>query len=598
MRRYVTIGGIVATAMIAGSVAAFAAPTAPAPADCTPPAAAVAPADPGGGAGSGGVGAAPRDTGGDGAGPGSAGGDHGSGGGAGGSGDAHSGDGRSGDAHSGYAHSGDHGHSGGGSGGSGGGSGSGSGEHGGSGAASDEGAPGAPAAQVADVTAPGNPSAPEVTAPQPAAAPGRAPVVATPSADPVPALQVPAAPGVTDPGVAPAAPGVTDPGVATAPGAATTPGAAAAPTAPSGTAPGAVAPGAGLVPSPAPAPCPADAGAATSAAVLHNWGRPNRVDEFDGTSLGKEWEVYDGAGHNGAGRRSPGAFSVKDGILTVTGTSDGTTGGMAWGKGQKYGRWEARVKAPASDPTYHAVLLLWPDAENWPVGGEVDFMEMSDAKRQSTDMFLHYGKDNQQEHGSVDVDATQWHDWAVEWTPDHITAFLDGKEWWSTKDTSILPPGPMHLTIQLDWFPEGGDVKQSEMQVDWVKQYPLSGTETAEGEVAHAKDLAHDATGNALEGGADVARAPVASTADHAAAAAEGAVEHAGDTAGDVADRATATAEGGVDAASAAADAVAPQGRLTEGAPDALLGPTGVDPGAADTATPQHGLVPTAVRAG
>ena len=29
------------------------------------------------------------------------------------------------------------------------------------------------------------------------------------------------------------------------------------------------------------------------------------------------------------------------------------------------------------------------------------------------------------------------------------------------------------MTIQLDWFPKGGNVKQSEMQVDWVKQYAL-----------------------------------------------------------------------------------------------------------------------------
>lgn len=212
----------------------------------------------------------------------------------------------------------------------------------------------------------------------------------------------------------------------------------------------------------------------TSAATAFGWGRPNRDDEFDGTALSGQWEPYDGPGHNGAGRRSPGAFAVQDGVLTVNGGADGTTGGMAWAPGQRYGRWEARVRSPAADPSYHAVLLLWPDAENWPKGGEVDFMEDSDPSRQNTDMFLHYGADNSQLHGDVRIDATQWHDWAVEWTPDHITAFVDGKQWWTTDDTSALPPGPMHLTVQLDWFPEGkGQVKASEMQVDWVRQYPL-----------------------------------------------------------------------------------------------------------------------------
>jgi hypothetical protein len=212
-------------------------------------------------------------------------------------------------------------------------------------------------------------------------------------------------------------------------------------------------------------------GEGRTAAVTLGWGAPNREDDFTGRLDG--WGLYDGEGHGGNGRRSPDAFSIDDGVLVVTGSPDGTTGGMAWNPGQKYGRWEGRVRAPQSDPSYHALLLLWPDAEDWPSGGEVDFMEMSDPDRQSTDMFLHYGSDNSQLHGEVEVDATQWHNWAVEWTPDHIAAFVDGEEWWRTEDTDTLPPGPMHLTIQLDWFPEGGDVAASRMEVDWVRQYDL-----------------------------------------------------------------------------------------------------------------------------
>ncbi len=212
--------------------------------------------------------------------------------------------------------------------------------------------------------------------------------------------------------------------------------------------------------------------AGPSAAARFGWGTPNRVEEFDGTLAA--WDVYDGPGHVGNGRRTPAAFSLSGGIMTITGDSAGSTGGMAWNPGQKYGRWEARVRAPASDPSYNALLLLWPDAENWPVGGEVDFMEISDPARQVTDFFLHYGADNSQVSGQVRIDATQWRTWAVEWTPTHIAAFVDGREWYRTTDTSILPPGPMHLTIQLDWFPRGATPRTSTMQVDWVKQYPLT----------------------------------------------------------------------------------------------------------------------------
>lgn len=215
-------------------------------------------------------------------------------------------------------------------------------------------------------------------------------------------------------------------------------------------------------------------GTGTTAAETHNWGQPAKVDEFDSGTDG--WNLYDGPGHAGNGIRSPGAIKAENGVLSITGDAKGTTGGMAWGKGQKYGRWEGRVRAPASDESYNALLLLWPDAENFPVGGEIDFMEMMDHTRQKTNIFLHYSKDNKQISGEVTADATQWHNWALEWTPTKITAYLDGKEWWSTTETDKFPPGAMHLCIQLDWFPDDkqGEVKPSEMFVDWVKYYPIS----------------------------------------------------------------------------------------------------------------------------
>jgi beta-glucanase (GH16 family) len=217
------------------------------------------------------------------------------------------------------------------------------------------------------------------------------------------------------------------------------------------------------------------AGNGTTAAETFKWGKPNRADEFDGGKPGAGWYIYDGAGHNGQGRRSPSAVSVGAGILTITGDSSGTTAGMAWNPGQKYGRWEARVKSPASDPSYNSLLLLWPDAENWPAGGEIDFMEISDHTRQQVDMFVHYGAQNAQTHARVTVDATQWHNWAVEWTPDHIAAFVDGKQWYRTTDPAVQPPGPMHLCIQLDWFPRGKTPAVSNEHVAWVRQYPVAG---------------------------------------------------------------------------------------------------------------------------
>ncbi|MCE0764133.1 glycoside hydrolase family 16 protein [Pseudonocardia kujensis] len=220
----------------------------------------------------------------------------------------------------------------------------------------------------------------------------------------------------------------------------------------------------------------------TTAADKFGWGSPNRADEFDAGSSKDEWGIYDGAGHAGNGTRSPAAISVLDGLLTITGDPSGQSGGMAWNPGQMYGRWEGCVRSPAGSNDLHSLLLLWPDAENWPEGGEVDFMEISDPDRRSVDGFLHYGADNSQETASVDVDATRWHAFAVEWTAEHIAYFVDGEEWFVTTEKSHLPPGPMHLTIQLDNF--GNPDQETSMHVDWVRQYSGDGVSSSGGSSA------------------------------------------------------------------------------------------------------------------
>ena len=78
--------------------------------------------------------------------------------------------------------------------------------------------------------------------------------------------------------------------------------------------------------------------AVSGLAVMLGWGEPARSEEFDGP-LGPDWRLYDGPGHVDNGRRSPAAIETSGGLLTITGDAKGTTGGMAWIPGQKYGRW-------------------------------------------------------------------------------------------------------------------------------------------------------------------------------------------------------------------------------------------------------------------
>jgi licheninase len=229
---------------------------------------------------------------------------------------------------------------------------------------------------------------------------------------------------------------------------------------------------------------------ADTAADTLGWGTPTRESDFGGTTLPADWHAYGPEpGHTRNGIRTPDAITVADGNVTITGTAGGSTGAMSWHPGLRYGRWEACVRSDEGSGDLNALFLLWPVAENWPVGGELDWMEISDPSRQETGFFLHHGADNQQEAGSVRHDATRWSAYAVEWTPSRITAFVDGREWYSTTETGHFPPRPMAMTMQLDYFGDatgvsiagpGIDTGGTAMHMDWARQWALPESEPAQ----------------------------------------------------------------------------------------------------------------------
>lgn len=225
-------------------------------------------------------------------------------------------------------------------------------------------------------------------------------------------------------------------------------------------------------PTPAPTPTQTQPPAAKSAAETFGWGSPVAGDEFNYTGAPDpaKWNVYDSAGHAGKGVRSPAQARVDGSKLVITGTPEGTTAGMgAKFDNRKYGRWEVRA-AGSGDNEYHMVSILWPDSENWPCDGEVDYAETT-GEWNVIKFFQHYSCANSQASASKNLDVTQFHNYAVEWTDKGITGFVDGVEWFRNVNVSQLPPGPMHQTLQLDWFPDATADGAAEMRVDWVRVY-------------------------------------------------------------------------------------------------------------------------------
>lgn len=214
----------------------------------------------------------------------------------------------------------------------------------------------------------------------------------------------------------------------------------------------------------------------TEAGVAFDWGTPAFQDGFNYSSLATldtNWSRYNGAGHSGKGVRSPAAWTLDGQYLTVTGDSTGTTGGMSHrDRGRTYGRWEVRMRVPSRDTEYHPVLILWPDQGRVAANNcaEIDFSE-STSNVTVNKFFLHHSCSGAQQAAQQTVDMTQWHNYAVEWRAGRLTGWIDGVQWFSTTDPTMVPSDPAHLTMQLDWFPDGTPVTPSTMQIDWAKVY-------------------------------------------------------------------------------------------------------------------------------
>lgn len=219
--------------------------------------------------------------------------------------------------------------------------------------------------------------------------------------------------------------------------------------------------------------------APTAQAAPTGW-VPAGGDEFDAPALDTStWNAYDSVGGFGNGLRRPSAITQGNGLLTITARprlDGGTSGGMAMGAGQLYGRWEFRARTTPGKG-YSSAILLWPDSEKFPDDGELDMMEVPSEKRTAATAFVHYGEDNRIVGTSRAGDFTQWHTFAMEWLPDRVTWFVDGVKAWETTDRKVIPSTPMHLCIQLDqgpaknWMPAPDAATPDEvaLQVDWAR---------------------------------------------------------------------------------------------------------------------------------
>jgi beta-glucanase (GH16 family) len=212
------------------------------------------------------------------------------------------------------------------------------------------------------------------------------------------------------------------------------------------------------------------------------WGTPVFSDDFSGSSVDRsKWGVYNDP--DGQHPRVPEAVRVANGELRLTESwydSAGkyASGGLASKFSQLYGRWEVRFRVDAAGGS-SAVVLLWPTSERWPTDGEIDGIEVGGGDRQSGGAFVHNGASHLRAVGGVDADFTKWHTITIDWLPDSVTFYLDGRQYFRETRRAYIPStSRMFLGLQLDvmcdeWNEcrDGSTPDDVVMHIDYVRIY-------------------------------------------------------------------------------------------------------------------------------
>jgi hypothetical protein len=189
----------------------------------------------------------------------------------------------------------------------------------------------------------------------------------------------------------------------------------------------------------------------------------------------------DTAGQQGAPSRyyPSKVLSVQNGILTEylhteNGTPMAATLLPDLPGNHLYGKYTIRFRSD-SLPGFKTAWMLWPDSNNWPHDGEIDFPEGN--LNGTINGFVHHqgatsGSD--QTAFNSNTTYTAWHTASLEWTPNEVKFILDGIVVGDT--TNRIPDTPMHWVIQTESCLQGcpSASTQGYLQIDWITAYALA----------------------------------------------------------------------------------------------------------------------------
>lgn len=220
------------------------------------------------------------------------------------------------------------------------------------------------------------------------------------------------------------------------------------------------------------------------------------ADEFDQTSLDTSVWNYETGNNNGWGNGEDQYYtenntSIVDGVLHIEAKAE-SMGGFNYTSSRittkgnfdfKYGRMEVRAKLTDGGGTWPAIWMLGSnfDSVGWPACGEVDVMEYVGNSPDVYGATLHFpgnsGGNGITASTSVANAASEFHNYTVEWSEDHIIFAIDDHVFQEVDNTSTMP---FHqnffiiLNVAMGGT-LGGTIDplftQSDMEIEYVRVY-------------------------------------------------------------------------------------------------------------------------------
>lgn len=202
----------------------------------------------------------------------------------------------------------------------------------------------------------------------------------------------------------------------------------------------------------------------TNAGKIFRWGHAESHDEFHGPTSG-QWQ-----------RSSSTQIRNQHGMLTLNGTeSSGTLTATLTGAARQYGRWEARVRAKqytTRNTPYTAVWELVPQGPDNCGARNIVVAEYTIGQNVASVHLRNTPDADFTDSKVLQLDNQEFHTYAVEVTPDHISWFIDTKVVMTERRDAARTGATYNMQFSLV-APKGARMNTGRMQMDWARYYTL-----------------------------------------------------------------------------------------------------------------------------